>query len=92
MVAGVTNCGVEKVPAPGLPESDDEPEIAEAWRGTHGREWTNADLDRLYQALFEDLGANGTLRQIPFGLLNGRHRSHGGFERGIHNIFRRHFL
>src|SRR5271169_1165110 len=31
-VAGVTNCGVEKVPAPGLPEFDEEPEIAEAWQ------------------------------------------------------------
>jgi len=31
-VAGVTNIGVEKVPAPGLPEFDEEPEIAEAWQ------------------------------------------------------------
>ena len=31
-VAGVTNSGVEKVPAPGLPEFDEEPEIAEAWQ------------------------------------------------------------
>jgi len=31
-VALVTNCGVEKVPVPGLPESDEEPEIAEAWQ------------------------------------------------------------
>jgi hypothetical protein len=31
-VAWVTNIGVEKVPAPGLPEFDEEPEIAEAWQ------------------------------------------------------------